>query len=494
MSHTSRRRTTAALAGVTTALATTATLSLVAVGGAEAAEPAPYSPIVVHAPDKITVESYGRGDRVYSNFGLAFVADQAPFEVWSTRAADYDTPISTSWKSGAYGGTLPEGTVSTFRGLDGFVSVDITRVSDGSSVLSRTMDSCLNTWSAQRIRPDASAYSPYPQSCPWNPYTLGSVMGIQQGWAAPLTEEWESSYRLKPGRYDVTAAISPTWRTALGISDVDGVKTVRVKVVDGNGRVAAQPTTGEGVAPRPAAHRPSGPSALPAPDGPAPDLRSLPAFGIGIGGKGTTLRFGATTWNGGDSPLVVDGFRSETDPDAMDAYQYFFDQDGNQVGYQPVGEMHWHAANHNHWHFEDFAQYNLLAADMSQVVKSTKQSWCLANTDAVDFTVDGADWRPENTDLSTACGGYDALSIREVLSSGSGDTYYQYRAGQAFRIKNVPNGIYYISVEANPLGNLYELDETNNDSLRKIRIGGKGETRWVRTFQVGLVQDDMGGF
>ena len=58
----------------------------------------------------------------------------------------------------------------------------------------------------------------------------------------------------------------------------------------------------------------------------------------------------------------------------------------------------------------------------------------------------------------------------------------------------MPNGIYYIAVEANPLGNLVELDETNNDSLRKIRIGGQGENRWVHTFQVGLIQDDTGGF
>ena len=57
-----------------------------------------------------------------------------------------------------------------------------------------------------------------------------------------------------------------------------------------------------------------------------------------------------------------------------------------------------------------------------------------------------------------------------MLSAGSGDTYVQYRAGQAFRIKNLPDGVYYIAVEANPMGNLVELDETNNDSLRKVRL------------------------
>ena len=136
----------------------------------------------------------------------------------------------------------------------------------------------------------------------------------------------------------------------------------------------------------------------------------------------------------------------------MDAYQYFYDADGNQTGYEEVGEMHWHAGNHKHWHFEDFARYRLLDADKTQAVRSTKESFCLANTDAVDYTVPGADWQPENTDLSTACGGADALSVREVLSAGSGDTYMQYRAGQAFRLEDLPNGVYYIAVEANPLG------------------------------------------
>ena len=86
---------------------------------------------------------------------------------------------------------------------------------------------------------------------------------------------------------------------------------------------------------------------------------------------------------------MVDGFRNEDDPDHMDAYQYFYDADGNETGHMPVGEMHWHAQNHQHWHFEDFARYRLLNADQTKAVRSTKQSFCLANTDAVDYTVEG---------------------------------------------------------------------------------------------------------
>ena len=109
-------------------------------------------------------------------------------------------------------------------------------------------------------------------------------------------------------------------------------------------------------------------------------------------------------WNAGDSPLVVDGFRRDGE-DLMDAYQYFFDAEGNQTGYQDVGHLHWDAKpSHQHWHFEDFARYTLLRRDKTEAAVSKKEAFCLANTDAIDLTVPDADWNPENTDLSTSCG------------------------------------------------------------------------------------------
>jgi hypothetical protein len=172
----------------------------------------------------------------------------------------------------------------------------------------------------------------------------------------------------------------------------------------------------------------------------------------------------------------------------MDAYQYFYDADGNPAGYANAGGMEWDARpGHNHWHFEDFARYRLLDADMNSVVRSRKEAFCLANTDAVDYTVEGANWRPYNTDLSTACGDYSSLSVREVLLAGSGDTYYQGLPGQSFNVKNLPNGVYYVAVEANPFGVLTEGDTTNNNSYRKIKLSGSDTNRRVRVFAAGLV-------
>lgn len=127
------------------------------------------------------------------------------------------------------------------------------------------------------------------------------------------------------------------------------------------------------------------------------------------------------------------------------------------------------------------------------MLRSAKRSFCLANTDAIDYTVPGANWRPAGTDLSTARGDRGALSVREVLDSGSGDTYHQYRAGHAFRVGGLPDGVYYVATIANPLGNLSETDTTNKTSLRQVilKTSRKGVRRVVVP-RVGLVTERTG--
>lgn len=235
------------------------------------------------------------------------------------------------------------------------------------------------------------------------------------------------------------------------------------------------------------AKRPTGKASVPK-NVPKPDLRSLPAWDIAItdGEDGDVagkdyLAFSANVWNAGPAPLVVDGFR-KPGADLMDAYQYFYDAKGKQIGYTPTGTMEWDPREgHEHWHFTDFASYRLLSADKTKQVRSGKEAFCLANTDAIDYTVKNANWDPQNTDLSTACGSQDAISVREVLDVGSGDTYTQYRPGQSFEITDLPNGTYYIQVIANPENRLQETNHKNNIALRKVVLGG---TPGARTVQV----------
>ncbi len=485
-------------AGLLAAALPAATAAALIPSGGAAGAAVSGSPVVLWAPSSVTVSAYGSGHYIYDSLGVRLNAPDAAFEIRSHRPT-YDDLISTDWTSGATTGTLPAGTLTDFSTLPRFYNIKVRRA-DGSIAYRKTPGACLNGETG-RLGPEAPLRSPYPFGCPTNPYTVGGVMGVQQGWSVALYD-WNQSIRLKPGDYTATAEIQEPYRTAFGIAEADAEVTYDLHIVE-QAQCRATPGSARGC--RPSAPTPGGKALIPraqrptgtsggALAGPVMDLRALPAFGISMGTNGRSLRFGANVWNAGDSPLVLDGFRRSGE-DVMDAYQYFFDAQGNETGYQQVGELHWHAANHNHWHFEDFAQYELLNADMSLAVKSRKQSFCLAATDAVDYTVPGADWHPENTDLSTACGGQSALSIREVLSAGSGDTYYQFRYGQAFKIDSLPNGIYYIKVTANPQGNLVEGDTTNNSSLRQVRIGGQGANRWVRPAQVGIIDEgDLLGF
>lgn len=477
-----RRHLAASVAAVTTA----ASMTALATGTSASAEESD-SPLRLVAPSSVTVQTYD--GYVYDDFGIRAATGPEDVEIWSKRPS-YDQGIQSTWRRPSGDVALPADTMTSFNGLRNFLRLRVRRLSDGRVIRDRLFTTCLGS-GAERIRPEAQPLSPYPEYCPYNPYTKGSVMGVPAGWAAPAIQGW-GALKLAPGRYEVTANITTRYNAMFSIPVEDRSVTSKVRVVRGSEEWFRQLRAERRAARvsadlQPAAKEPSGPSRLE--PGPRPDLQSLPAFDVRIAPKNELLRFAANVWNAGDSPLVLDGFR-DLDEDRMTAYQYFFNPEGEQVGYQQVGEMQFHAENHQHWHFEDFATYRLLSSDKEQVRRSGKQSFCLAATDLVDATVPGAEWQPDNTDLATACGGPSALSIREVLQSGNGDTYEQYRAGQAISVKGLPNGVYYLSVLANPNDTLIESDTANNESLRKIRLGGRPGARTLRVYQVGIIDEN----
>jgi len=504
-----RRVLTAALASATVALGGALAVTT---GPAQAADP--VSPLVLDAPDRVVARSFD--GRVFSNLGVRMIAQGEDFEVHATRTPSggsvdewwdpsYNSPIMATWKREA--GDVPLGEMTSWLGLDEFASIQIIRPSDGKQIRDFTATGCFNG-DAQKVGPAGPISNPFPWGCPWNAFTLGSVMGVAQDYATSLLPEWGSDLRLKPGTYELVAGIAPEWRETLGISEADGAVTTELVVREARDRFRARATQSarrgsDDLAP--VAEEPTSSSAGVLADEHAPDLRALPAFSVGLNGKGTAMRFGATVWNGGAGPMVIEGFRDDRSVDHMTAYQYYFDEHGEQTGFDEVGELHFHEGNHHHWHFEDFARYRLLAPDPENpnvpgeaVVRSTKQSFCLVATDAVDLTVPNADMRPEFTDLGSQCGGPGALSLREVLANGHGDTYYQYRTGQAFRLGDLEDGKYFIAVEANPDDangrNLQELDYTNNESYRKVRLLTTAQgVRKVRMAKVGII-DESGSF
>jgi hypothetical protein len=468
------------------------------IGAGRPAEAAAPRLALEAAQATVTVYRYAgdEGGVVYGDLGLYAVAGSKAFRVQAKRSS-YKKPIVAKLVKRGKDKKLP--TPRDWSGLPKFSTVTFTNAA-GKVVRRQTSTFCPNTYEPVRRKPTAPATSPYPHCCVGNPYTLGAVWGIQAGYAVPLVDSDELG-DLAVGRYKATVAIRPAYRKALGLSKKKA--TISVTVI-----VKAAPTCDEGdpeclsamrahlqaLARRPLSAVEASPTRLSGfrakkPSGPLPDLRSLPAWGIGVD-EGRYLTFSATVWNAGPGRLVVDGFRSTKDQDLMKAYQYFFTASGKQKGYARVGGMEWDARDgHEHWHFKDFASYRLLDAKKKVVVRSGKEAFCLANTDAVNYLVKGAAWQPDNTDLQTSCGSRESLGVREVLDTGSGDTYLQYLPGQSFDLNGLRNGTYYIQIKANPDKVLYERTTRNNSSYRKVIISGSPGDRTVKVAKVGIVSE-----
>ncbi len=511
-----------------------AVLGLVGAGAlglaAQAAGSPPPTVTLVAGPK--TVEVF-EGDG-FADYGIHVVTGNRPVVVTVARK-DLGSPFVARLTLGkgrsARTVTLPEGLAGP-NGLTGFLQLTF-RNKAGAVVARAEQD-----WAPGggffsgpvRYRPDAPDSSPYPGGF-GGAFPTGLLFGQQKGWAAPTLSFGGPgpAAPLPLGTYTLTQTISPQWRSVLGVSAKDATASVTVKVVeqppfpqgartpaarsqaavvsglDASGRVgtdragteqARQQRLAEvaAAADGKQASLSSDPGLQRVPER-RPDLRSNPAFGVTVltsddfppdpnapivPPNHDYLAFAATVWNDGSSPLVVEGSRA-SGADLMQARQYFYDSDGEQLGWAPVGSMQYDPKlGHQHWHFLDFAQYNLLGASKQQLVRSQKEAFCLAPTDAVNMLNPDANWQPGSIGLFSQCGQNTSIGIRENLDVGWGDTYGQFLPGQSFDITDLPNGTYYIQVRANPEKNLYETDTTNNDSLRKIVLGGKPGARTVK--------------
>lgn len=411
-------------------------------------------------------------------------ATDGDFELRVSRP-DYDSPVGITQTDSATGDLvrdLPEDTLDGWNGLASFLEVTVMD-SEGNPVRQRSFTFCPNVWERQRVADSGPELARYPTFCAdWLPFfTKGMVWGIDAGWASPAFSFGDTGVprlRLPAGSYTITVRIASRYADLLEIPEEDTEVVLEATVVDGRSGgkpvpVAAKRTSqARQVLAVPETTTPD-PSTV-------PDLVALPLWSLVTMSRNghDYLGFAATPWNAGPAPMVVEGFRRSGEA-AMDAYQYFRDADGNVVGRAPVGELEWDGRRgHNHWHFAQFAQFTLRDAAQMEVVRSRKQGFCLAPTNAVDLTVERAVWNQEGG-VHTTCGDAGALWVREVLQTGWADTYFQGIPGQSFNITTLPNGWYYAHVEVNPLGALYETTTANNAESRLLYLGGRPGHRTV---------------
>jgi hypothetical protein len=415
----------------------------------------------------------------------------------NVRRASYTKPVTITQIIHMPGGPvkarpLPAGVLDGWNGLRDFIRMTV-RDREGKVVASPMLTFCPNTFDPERASPQSPATTPYPQQCGADPFPRSMVWGIAKGWATDPAEDYPFSplgpgpfLRLSPGKYRVTETITATYAGLFHVSAHDTTRTVEVTVVKGHGCCA----TAAGRSGRPGDHPgtralpslPRVPQLVNAPKAAEPDLVALPSWGISTSRTSAgrdLLNFGATVWTGGGSPLDVEGFRSPGSP-VMKAYQYFR-LGGHIIGRTRAGTMRFDSRHgHNHWHFEQFARYQLLTATKKLAVRSHKQGFCIGPSDPVDLLAPHAVWQPPLIGLIGQCGSPTALWVREMLPAGWGDTYFQSVVGQSFDITSVPNGTYYIEVIANPLRVLHETSTSNDVSLRKVILGGTPGHRTVK--------------
>lgn len=484
-----RSRWTAVAAAGLTAAAMSGAVPAAAAGAASASGPRVK---LIAAQKSITVPRYGR--QVYLDPGIWVASLGSAFQL-DLQRADYSTPMTITQVVHLPGGGTqqvpwPSSVAGTIPGaLKKFVHLTVTN-SAGKVVATENLGFCPNTYDPERASTDSPATSPYPQFCVGDPFPRSLVWGIARGWAADPAEESFRSLRLALGHYTVSESITPTYQQLLHIPAADDSAEVKVTVV--------KPAACCGVAARPARHAHSRPQSRPlrsAPLAPTmanpparalPDLVPLPSWGIRVSHIGKTkthpasdqLDFGATV-SVSNAPLDVEGFRSNGSP-VMKAYQYFW-QNGKVIGRARAGTMGFDSKKgHDHWHFEQFAQYQLLNSGKNLAVRSHKVGFCIAPTDPVDLVPPTAVWQPSYLGFGGRCGSPTALWVQEMMPTGWADTYFQSVAGQSFDITRVPNGTYYVEVVANPEKVLHETDTSNDVSLRKVILGGTRGHRTVR--------------
>jgi Lysyl oxidase len=393
--------------------------------------------------------------------------------------------------SGAPLRAIPGRLVDARSGLKRFIDV---RFLDrkGRVVVRRELHFCPG--SAERLSPDGPRNPTYLSHCGFGfPFLRGALWGIDRGWAGPAAglfgfpdvgppSAQGRPLRVPPGRYRVRASIRAEYRRLFEVATEEASAGVRVRVVRGRGRRGfppppIPPTGGPATFTRSA-------SIDAAPD-PAtlPDLVALPPWQVSTRSRRDrdSLLFAGSPWNAGPGPLWVEGYR-RPGRDAMAAVQSFVDRSGNVTATAPAGRIAFHSApGHNHWHFLQFVAYRIVRPSGGEVVRSRKQSFCLAATDAVDLTMPGAELRPDAIGLGgSACGDNRSIWIRETLPAGWGDTYHPFLPGQRFDITRVPNGRYLLEMQVNPRGELQEANTANNVARRRVVLGGKPGRRTVR--------------
>ncbi|MBV9292291.1 MAG: hypothetical protein JO222_07570 [Frankiales bacterium] len=469
-----------------------AAVAVVPAAGSQARTPVPGLRFIVGA-HHMTVQRFADEPVLFLDGGAYLASTNGTFELDAVRSHH---GISIWQVSRSHGTThrlrriLPDGHVHFDRGLPNFLVFTL-RDKQGHVVKTSIRSFCpvADVYSAARVGPTGPPNPTFPSYC-GDQLTRATVWGINDGWAVPIFSQLRVSQQDAPdGSYTLQIAIAKHYARQLHLTSAQSQATFSLTIVTDSGGGcppkcvggAARRTTTRsgGVAPRPTG---SGRAEVPR-DG-LPDLAALPAGAFMVEHNKPRgrdyLDFAATIWDRGPGPLDVEGFRHGQKP-TMTARQFVY-RNGRQVSAPVIGTFEFDSRlGHHHWHLADFARYDLLSASGKELVRSHKQSFCLAPTNTINMLLKNAEWQPDRIGLGSSCPSDQSIWLRESLPVGWGDTYDQTVAGQSFSISGLANGIYLVRVITNPRHRILETTTKNNESLVKIQLGGVPGARTVQS-------------
>ena len=211
-----------------------------------------------------------------------------------------------------------------------------------------------------------------------------------------------------------------------------------------------------------------------------PDVVALRAqhLAISVRSNGRRLRFTSSLGNVGSGPLEVRPNQNRPCPAGQhNSTQVIFrDANGNGtyeprrdtgLARRPAGCMVFHPF-HDHWHFKASARYTLLdPGEVEPVVVSVRRkvSFCLRDSARVPAWMGSWDYPVT----------YGACSRKAAqgISVGWMDIYQSFLAGQYLPLpKKLEDGIYCLHTVVDPLDQLTETNNENNESMRELAIRG----------------------
>lgn len=186
---------------------------------------------------------------------------------------------------------------------------------------------------------------------------------------------------------------------------------------------------------------------------------------IRVSGGRTLLRLSNGTANSGVGPLYLYGVTPGNDDGTQDVRQRVYREDGSFFE-RVAGSFVYHP-EHNHIHFEEWAQYRLRRVvgedGIGEVIaEGAKTSFCILDLGVYDRSL--PHYRP---------GGFfrSCSSTTQGLSVGWIDVYSKSLPGQNIDITDVPDGHYWLESEVDPNNNVLESNEDNNIARVRITIG-----------------------